>query len=60
MALGYPKLYNAVNPFDWMEQISLQVRAPPLCAAGGGVKTRRAGRGQLGLHEATLGTAAWL
>jgi ribonucleoside-diphosphate reductase subunit M2 len=23
--LGYEKLYNAANPFDWMEQISLQV-----------------------------------
>lgn len=23
-ALGYPKLYNAKNPFDWMELISLQ------------------------------------
>jgi ribonucleotide reductase beta subunit family protein with ferritin-like domain len=26
VALGYPKLYNASNPFDWMEMISLQVR----------------------------------
>ena len=24
LALGAPKLYNAVNPFDWMELISLQ------------------------------------
>lgn len=24
VALGYPKLYNAKNPFDWMEMISLQ------------------------------------
>ena len=24
MALGAPKLYNASNPFDWMELISLQ------------------------------------
>ena len=24
VALGYPKLYNAVNPFDFMEMISLQ------------------------------------
>merc|ERR1711871_916739 len=23
-ALGHPKLYNAQNPFDWMELISLQ------------------------------------
>merc|ERR1712149_8112 len=23
-ALGHPKLYNATNPFDWMELISLQ------------------------------------
>jgi len=23
-ALGHPKLYNAANPFDWMELISLQ------------------------------------
>ncbi|KAF4385730.1 hypothetical protein F8388_010286 [Cannabis sativa] len=23
-ALGYPKIYNAQNPFDWMELISLQ------------------------------------
>ena len=23
-ALGYPKLYNASNPFDWMELISVQ------------------------------------
>jgi ribonucleotide reductase beta subunit family protein with ferritin-like domain len=22
--LGYPKIYNVKNPFDWMEQISLQ------------------------------------
>jgi ribonucleotide reductase beta subunit family protein with ferritin-like domain len=26
VALGYAKLYNATNPFDWMELISLQVR----------------------------------
>ena len=25
VALGCSKLYNAVNPFDWMELISLQV-----------------------------------
>lgn len=25
VSLGYPKLYNALNPFDWMELISLQV-----------------------------------
>lgn len=24
VALGYSKLYNAINPFDWMEMISLQ------------------------------------
>lgn len=24
VALGYPKMYNAKNPFDWMEMISLQ------------------------------------
>jgi ribonucleoside-diphosphate reductase subunit M2 len=24
VALGYPKLYNSPNPFDWMEMISLQ------------------------------------
>jgi ribonucleotide reductase beta subunit family protein with ferritin-like domain len=24
VALGYEKLYNAINPFDWMEMISLQ------------------------------------
>merc|ERR1712019_81084 len=24
VALGHPKLYNASNPFDWMELISLQ------------------------------------
>ena len=23
-ALGYPKYYNAKNPFDWMDMISLQ------------------------------------
>jgi len=23
-ALGHPKLFNATNPFDWMELISLQ------------------------------------
>eukprot|EP01034_Spumella_vulgaris_P039174 gene39174-48385_t len=23
-SLGVPKKYNAVNPFDWMEMISLQ------------------------------------
>ena len=27
LALGAPKLYNAVNPFDWMELISLQGKA---------------------------------
>lgn len=26
VSLGYAKLYNATNPFDWMELISLQVR----------------------------------
>lgn len=25
VSLGYNKLYNASNPFDWMELISLQV-----------------------------------
>uniref|UniRef100_A0A0A9E8B2 Ribonucleoside-diphosphate reductase small chain n=1 Tax=Arundo donax TaxID=35708 RepID=A0A0A9E8B2_ARUDO len=24
MALGHKKMYNVVNPFDWMELISLQ------------------------------------
>jgi ribonucleoside-diphosphate reductase beta chain len=24
LALGYTKIYNATNPFDWMEMISLQ------------------------------------
>jgi len=24
MALGYPKIYNSTNPFDWMELMSLQ------------------------------------
>jgi len=24
-ALGYTKVYNTPNPFDWMEMISLQV-----------------------------------
>ena len=27
VALGVPKLYNATNPFDWMELISLQVNS---------------------------------
>ena len=27
VALGYDKLYQATNPFDWMEMISLQVCA---------------------------------
>lgn len=27
VALGYGKLYDAVNPFDWMEMISLQGKA---------------------------------
>lgn len=26
VALGYPKLYESSNPFDWMNLISLQVR----------------------------------
>lgn len=26
IALGYERLYNATNPFDWMELISLQAR----------------------------------
>ena len=26
-ALGYPKLFHAKNPFDWMELISLQGKA---------------------------------
>ncbi len=25
VALGYEKIWNARNPFDWMEMISLQV-----------------------------------
>jgi hypothetical protein len=28
VALGYEKLYEAQNPFDWMELISLQVLRP--------------------------------
>jgi len=24
VALGHPKIFNATNPFDWMELISLQ------------------------------------
>lgn len=24
VALGYSKIYNAINPFDWMEMISLE------------------------------------
>jgi ribonucleotide reductase beta subunit family protein with ferritin-like domain len=31
VALGYAKLYNASNPFDWMEIISLQVRSSTMC-----------------------------
>jgi ribonucleoside-diphosphate reductase subunit M2 len=27
IALGYDKLFNVPNPFDWMEMISLQVLA---------------------------------
>lgn len=27
VALGYNKIYNATNPFDWMELISLQGKA---------------------------------
>ena len=27
MQLGYSKIYGAVNPFDWMELISLQGKA---------------------------------
>jgi ribonucleoside-diphosphate reductase subunit M2 len=27
VALGYDKIYDAVNPFDWMELISLQGKA---------------------------------
>ena len=27
--LGYPPLYNAANPFDWMDLISLQVTNLP-------------------------------
>lgn len=27
VSLGYDKLYHVVNPFDWMEQISLQGKA---------------------------------
>jgi ribonucleotide reductase beta subunit family protein with ferritin-like domain len=23
-ALGYPKLYNATNPFEWMDMISME------------------------------------
>lgn len=29
VALGYEKLYNASNPFDWMEMISLQCVTVP-------------------------------
>lgn len=31
VALGYDKLYEAQNPFDWMELISLQVLTLSLC-----------------------------
>ena len=31
VVLGYPKLYNVANPFDWMDMISLQ------CVLGVGV-----------------------
>ena len=24
-ALGYPKVYNSKNPFDWMQMISIEV-----------------------------------
>ncbi|GLC43861.1 hypothetical protein PLESTB_000916200 [Pleodorina starrii] len=27
LSLGYDKLYNSANPFDWMEMISLQAKA---------------------------------
>lgn len=33
VALGYDKLYDAANPFDWMEMISLQVRPAFLSAS---------------------------
>lgn len=35
VSLGYEKHYNTRNPFDWMEMISLQVRAQ--AGGGGGV-----------------------
>lgn len=33
VALGYEKLYNEPNPFDWMEMISLQVQPSALWVA---------------------------
>lgn len=36
VSLGYPKLYNATNPFDWMELISLQVCQNTRTTGGGG------------------------
>ena len=32
IALGYERLYNATNPFDWMELISLQACLVANCA----------------------------
>jgi hypothetical protein len=34
LSLGYKKLYNATNPFDWMELISLQVCWVCMCVSG--------------------------
>ena len=49
VALGFPKLYHAANPFDWMEAISLQARGfspllllfvSPLCFVGQSLSRR--------------------
>ena len=46
VALGYEKMYNTANPFDWMEMISLQV---PFSAMFAGSVTCECCLGQQGM-----------
>lgn len=56
VALGAPKLYNAKNPFDWMELISLQGKTSVACP----LNTERAtalaacSHGSLAAHPLTV------
>ena len=51
--LGCEKLYNALNPFDWMEMISLQVRSDTTSLSGIQCLLRRSPR-SLGCQQIWL------